>query len=74
MNFARSPVSSVVEHQTFNLRVTGSNPILGVYACVVLKCFACTGCLMTVKKQIASVILTNRPIQHKLKYLQNVNG
>ena len=25
-----SPVSSVVEHQTFNLRVTGSNPILGV--------------------------------------------
>ena len=25
-----SPVSSVVEHQTFNLRVTGSNPVLGV--------------------------------------------
>ena len=26
----KSPVSSVVEHQTFNLRVMGSNPVLGV--------------------------------------------
>ena len=28
--YYQSPVSSVVEHQTLNLRVAGSNPALGV--------------------------------------------
>ena len=32
----QSPVSSVVEHQTFNLRVTGSNPVLGDFIFVSL--------------------------------------
>ena len=55
VNFPSGPVSSMVEHQTFNLRVMGSNPVLGVYVCCcfffeVCMCvfFEVFGCLITI--------------------------